>query len=282
MFEDTSVEMQEVAEPAEGVNDQTVAESETTEENTAETADEAASAVEENQTEEDNSKFAAARRKAEMQRDAEINKIKEQTKAEIDKAFADAGLINPYTNKQITTKAEYDDYKKRLDKDKTDRALKKSGLDKDILDKLISSHPDVVAARAEVEKAKQANAQAKLNEQIAEITKIDPDIKSADDLIKSPSYAQIIERVKKGYTIADAYQIVNIDAITQKRAAAARQQAINSANGKSHLTASTARGPGAVNVPADIAAQYRMLNPKITDEEMQKSYNKYLKDTGKR
>jgi len=282
MFEDTSVEMQEVAEPAEGVNDQTVAESETTEENTAETADEAASAVEENQTEEDNSKFAAARRKAEMQRDAEINKIKEQTKAEIVKAFADAGLINPYTNKQITTKAEYDDYKKQLDKDKTDRALKKSGLDKDILGKLISSHPDVVAARAEVEKAKQANAQAKLNEQIAEITKIDPDIKSADDLIKSPSYAQIIERVKKGYTIADAYQIVNIDAITQKRAAAARQQAINSANGKSHLTASTARGPGAANVPADIAAQYRMLNPKITDEEMQKSYNKYLKDTGKR
>ena len=59
-----------------------------------------------------------ARRRAEAQRDAAIEKAKADAQAEakrtIEQFFRNSGLVNPYTKTPITTKAEYEAYRERF------------------------------------------------------------------------------------------------------------------------------------------------------------------------
>lgn len=240
------------------------------------------------QSQEERAKFAAARRKAEKERDAAVEKAKQDAAAEaqrtIDEAFRNSGLTNPYTKQPITTKAEYDAYKARFDEERKALLLKKSGMSDEEFRAFVQGLPEVQAAKQAQEAAQAAARQAqeqqaklKVDEQLKEIAAIDPSIQSLQDLAKMETYPKFYELVKKGNTLTDAFKLANYDAIAKNAAAASRQAALNAANGKQHLSQTTQRGAGAITVPAEVAEEYRAFNPGITDEEIQKHYTKYTK-----
>lgn len=241
------------------------------------------------QTPEQNAKFAAARRKAEAERDAAIAKARQDAQAEaqrtIDEAFRSSGLTNPYTKKPITSKAEYDEYRARLEADRKARLLKKSGMSDEEFQQFVQGMPEVkqakeaqAAAETAARQAREQQAKLKVEEQLKEISALDPSIQELKDLAKMETYPKFYELVKRGNTLTDAFKLANYDALTGRAAAASRQAAINSAQGKQHLSPTTQRGAGAVSVPADIKAEYLAFNPDATDAEIQQHYNRYMKN----
>ena len=241
------------------------------------------------QTPEQNAKFAAARRKAEAERDAAIAKARQDAQAEaqrtIDEAFRSSGLTNPYTKKPITSKAEYDEYRARLEADRKARLLKKSGMSDEEFQQFVQGLPEVkqakeaqAAAETAARQAREQQAKLKVEEQLKEISALDPSIQELKELAKMETYPKFYELVKRGNTLTDAFKLANYDALTGRAAAASRQAAINSAQGKQHLSPTTQRGAGAVSVPADIKAEYLAFNPDATDAEIQQHYNRYMKN----
>lgn len=241
------------------------------------------------QTPEQNAKFAAARRKAEAERDAAIAKARQDAQAEaqrtIDEAFRTSGLTNPYTKKPITSKAEYDEYRARLEADRKARLLKKSGMSDEEFQQFVQGLPEVkqakeaqAAAETAARQAREQQARLKVEEQLKEISALDPTIQELKDLAKMETYPKFYELVKRGNTLTDAFKLANYDALTGRAAAASRQAAINSAQGKQHLSPTTQRGAGAVSVPADVKAEYLAFNPDATDAEIQQHYNRYVKN----
>lgn len=273
---------QEAAEPAE----------ETTEEqaqggNEQETAEpaEGEEETQEKQTPEQNAAFAAARRKAEAERDAAVKKAQEDAQRMVDEAFKNSGLMNPYTDKPITSKAEYDEYRKAFAEDKKEQLRTQAGLSEAEYAAMVKELPEVKQAREAAEKAEKAlkeadeiRAKAKIGEQIKEIAKLDASIKELGDLAKMDNYETFYGFVKKGNTLLDAYKLANFDRLMGKSSAATKQAAYNSIQSKEHMGKTKERGTGSVSVPNDIKEMYRALNPDATDAEISAHYNKYHKN----
>lgn len=220
-----------------------------------------------------------------MQYEAVVAKAQADAQRTIDEAFARSGLKNPYTGTPITTKAEYDAYKAQFDAERREKILKQTGMSGEEFQQFVQGLPEVRKAReaqevAEkaVREAREAAARVKVDEQIREISQMDPSIKSLEDLPKMPNYAQFYELVKRGNTLTDAFKLANFDTLTQRASAGARQAAVNSLRSKEHLEPTKTRGTGAVSVPAEVREQYLLFNPGATDEEIQKHYQKNHKE----
>lgn len=293
----TGAEEQDVADPAadttaQGENEQDVADP--AEQNTENTPadgdaeggnDSSEEEGEVGQTTEQNAKFAAARRKAEAERDAAVEKAKAEAQAEaarvINEAFKNSGLVNPYTKQPITSKEEYDAYRQRYEAERKKAMMRKSGMSDADFDAFVQNLPEVREAREAKEQAEQAKREAqqaaakvKVDEQLKEIGALDPSIRSMEDLAKMPTYAKFYELVKKGNTLTDAFKLANYDALTKGAAAGARQAALNAAQGKQHMGQTQTRGAGAVSVPAEVMEQYRAFNPDATEAEIRAHYAK--------
>ena len=240
------------------------------------------------QSKEDNARFAAARRKAEAERDAAVARAQEEAKAFAEKAVAEvlgtARFTNPYTGKPIRTKAEFDEYAEAMRREEQETFAENSGMSKEEYDAFIASRPEVLEAKrakeeadAIINRARAKEAQEKIMAQIEEISSLNPAIRSIEDLSKLDTYPEIYEKVKKGYSISDAYKLTNLAEIEARAAERARQETRNSMQSKGHLERTGSRGTGAADVPADVKAEYRMLMPGATDEEIQKHYASYQK-----
>lgn len=237
------------------------------------------------QSAERNAAFAAARRKAEAERDAAIAKAKADAALERDTAikdvFATMGIKNPYTKQPITTMTEYEAYKARYSEERKSSMLKKLGMSDDEFSDYVNELPEVRAARAEAASARKAQeeaaaaaAKADIEAQVAEIAKLDPNIKTLNDLAKMENYAEFYEKVKRGYTLVDAYESVNRGRRMADVAASAKQAALNAAAGKGHMQQTQARGAGAQEVPESVMREYRIWVPNATDAEIRAHYNK--------
>lgn len=236
------------------------------------------------QARDDNARFAAARRKAEAERDEAIRKIRAESDEYVSGAIKALGIISPYTGKVIETKAEYDDYIVRQSDIKRKQIVEKAGMSDAEYKEFVESLPEVRAAReaqAAAESAKKdaqsAAAKVEIGEEIKKITALDPSVASLADIAKLPSYPEIYDMVKRGYKLYDAFRLANFDGLSGKQAAAAKQAALNSVAGKGQLSRTASRGTGGASVPADIMEQYRALNPDATDAEIVKHYRKYHK-----
>lgn len=270
-------EVQEAADPATednvGANEQEAAEpaGESHVEEGAETeqkpSDESSHHV---QTDEENARYAAMRRKAEADAEKRMN-------AELDKSIASLGLTDPYTNKPITNHAEMQAYRQRFVEEQRKEVQEKAGMSPEDYKRFVDSLPEVQAGKAAQQKVMDLEIRAKIDSQMREIQMISPEIKSMEDLSKLDNFDKLYDMVGKGYELADAYKVLNYDRLTAKAAEAAKQQALNSIGGKNHLQPVTPRGQGAVPVPADVVAEYRALMPEATDAEIQAHYNKYAR-----
>lgn len=278
VFEVEGAEAQEVAEPeeateeqAQGAEEQEVAEPDAGDENR-----EGAK-----QTPEQNAAYAAARRKAEAERDAAIRKAQEDAQRTIDDTFKNSGLRNPFTNKPISSKAEFDEYRQQAGAAQKAKLMEQAGLSEEEYTSLVNDLPEVRQAREAREKAEsairradEAQAKAVIEEQLQEIGKLDPDIHELNDLAGMENYPQFYELVQKGNSLLDAYKLANFDKLVQRNAAAVKQAAYNSTQSKQHMGKTKERGAGAISVPNDVKEMYRAFNPDATDAEIQAHYNK--------
>ena len=145
------------------------------------------------------------------------------------------------------------------------------------LNTVIENNPEIVRARQIINEQRERENQRLVAEQIEEIGKLDPKIKSVNDLISLPNYDNILERVKKGATILDAYKLENFDTLTGRNADAAVQHAYNNVVNKTHMKTATGSVPTDIVVPNDIYAMYKKNMPNWTDEQIKKHY---AKETG--
>lgn len=258
LFGVESANTEEAAEPPADTAD-------TAEENAGEKESEPAEQT--GQSREDNAKYAAIRRKAEEEANAKVQRL-------VDEAFAASGLTNPYTGKAIRNKADFDEYSKAISKEKMDGMLEKTGMSEDEFKKMVDELPDVKAAKKAKEDYEREQQKITLDAQIAEVTKMNPDVRSVADLQKLDSYQTIYQYVLKGLSIPDAYKLANFDTLSGRAASAAKQAALNAKAGKDHLTTTQSRGDGALTVPPDVMAMYKSFNPKATDAEITAHYNK--------
>ncbi len=245
--------------------DDDVASTETTQgENEAEAAEQPAEGKQ--QSAEENARYAAARRKAEQERDAAIARARAEAQRALDESIRGLGLKNPCTGRPITTKAEYDAWKRAeagIRAVPRQDALRTSGTARDY--------------QRAAEAASRQQQKMVLSEQLGQIAKLDPTVRSVEDLLNRPEYQRIYGYVRKGLSIPDAFKLVNYDALTASAGNAARQAAMNAAKSKEHLAPTSQRGAGSLPVPADVKAQYRLLNPGATEAEIREHYNRFHK-----
>ena len=247
-----------VVETEEGVNDPEPAEqeNEVTEATETET-DENPGAVEpEPQSAEENARYAAIRRRAEedarRKYESELGQMNQQIAAMC------RGITHPVTGQPITNMRDYVDALAIQQRQASEQELQEKGVDPSVINRMIETNPVVMQAQQVLESAKMAQANSALQNDLAELSKIDPSIKSLDDLAALPTFPQMLDFIARyeGTSIIDAYKVFNYGNSTQT----ARQQAINQMRGKDHLSTQTGIAQSDdefVEVPAEIMARYK-------------------------
>lgn len=234
----------------------------------------------------------AARRRREEQKaaiDAAVERAvkaeRERTKGEMEAFFARAGLKNTVTGKPITTLEEFEAWKRDFDADKLQKDLKAGKLTQETLRTAVEQTPALLELKrmqekqaAEEEARRQKAAREQVDREIAEIHKLDPAINAVEDLLAMENAKAFYDLVKKGNSFLDAYRLANFDRLTAAKAQAAKQQAMNNARGKNHLTGTgTPAGTGAATVPPEEMQMFHTFNPGASDAEITAWYNKHVK-----
>lgn len=286
---------QEVAEPAAG-DDITVpgTQSEPEPDEMNPEGDSGADGNHQSQTPEERRANAARRRQQEQQQavDAAVAAARQEEQAKAAAAIKDlfekTGMKNTITGAPITSMEELQAWQQDMRKAQLEKDLKAGKITPEVLNQMIEDHPMVQKAneiRQQQETAQnqqaQAEARARIDGEIAEIGKMDPTIKSVQNLLDMPKAKEFYAYVQKGYSFLDAYKLTHFEEITQRNAEAARQQAQAAARGKEHLTVTgNSRNTGAATVPAAEMQLYRMLNPGVSEADIQKHFNNYQKRGG--
>lgn len=154
-----------------------------------------------------------------------------------------AGYVNPFTGRAIESEADYIAYTQQAENEAKSERFKASGIDKDMLLEVIGELPEVKAMK-EIQAAQEEKfAQESLLYCISEISKIDPSVKTVDDLEKSPNYEKFNALVEKGYSLKDAFILANYERLSAGAATAAKREAIkkiakNGASSPGSLTGS--------------------------------------------
>ena len=237
----------------------------------------------------------AARRRAQEQKEATQKAVDEAVQAEqlkskqlLEEVLAQAGIKDTATGETITTFEQFQKWSKSVADARLQKDLKAGKLTKEVLDQMISAHPAVQQAQQirqqaqEEQNRQRAEAErARIDDQMAKIAELNPAIKNLADILAMETAPAFRENVAKGMDFYDAYRLANMDAMAQEKARRAVQASQNNARGKEHLRATgNARGSGAASVPQDQLKLYRMMNPNMTDAQIQAHYNNYLKRGG--
>lgn len=241
---------------------------------------------------------AARRRKAEMEaakaeQQAAIDRaVQDALKAERDKQaknmqsfFSRAGLKNTVTGEPINSMEEFNGWQEAFDRQKLERDLEQGKLTPKGLETAISQHPlmqqaqEIINRNAEENKQQEQDA---FRQQVAceleEIGKMAPGIKSLEDILNMDTGEDFRAAVNRGHTYLEAFKLANFDKLTQRNTQAAKQQALNNARSKNHLSSTRAQGEGAISVPREEMRYFREFMPHATEAEIQKYYQKYKGD----
>lgn len=197
-------------------------------------ADDPEAASAQQQSAEENAKYAAARRKAESEM------------ASLDQMFASkfGKMKNPITGAPITSAKGYFEALEAQERLKAEQAIRQAGVDPTVLNSLIQNDPTIRAAQEVIARNNEAEANRMIEEDYAAVMKLDPTMRSAEDIVNDKSFGEVVSYCQNhpGTRLADAYKIVNWDRLSGYKADAAKQQAINSAKSKGHLKAASGEG----------------------------------------
>ena len=141
-----------------------------------------------------------------------------RTKGQMDAFFAKAGMKNTVTGKPITTLEEFDAWRADYDAAKLQKDLKAGKLTPEALRSAVEQTPAIQALKkqqeqqaAADEQRRQAEAQARVDAELAEIHKLDPTINTVEDLLSMPGAKAFYDLVRKGNSFLDAYRLANFD-----------------------------------------------------------------------
>lgn len=222
----------------------------------------------------ENAKYAAARRKAEAERDEAIARANAERKRTVEEILTAIDMQDPYTGRRITTEEELAEYRKKHDEERSAEFKRRAGMGDEEYKSFVDSLPEVRAAKEAEAAANFAKKRAEIEEDLKKIQEADPNVTDFVALTKTEGYSRISDLYGKGVSLYDAYKLVNYDKMVERAASASKQAAINAARSKSHLTSTAQRGTGSVDVPADVMAQYRLFLPNASLEDIRKHYNK--------
>ena len=215
------------------------------------------------QTKEENAKYAAARRKAERERDRMIEKARQEARAEaekeMDQLIAASHMVDPYTKAPIQTKADFLAWQKKFEKE-NDGVLKdkllQAGIDESEMERLIENHPAVQEAKSSLAKLRAAKESAEterikstMDQELAKIRQWDDSVRNLSDITGAENYELIYEKVKRGYSLSDAFYLANLDQMNRQTASKAEQSVLNHVRSKEHLAGTKMRGAGDIAVP---------------------------------
>ena len=145
---------------------------------------------------------------------------------------------------------------------------------RDAVDRAVSSALEQERERRKSERD-EAAFRERIDAELREIHRLDPSIRSPEDLLKMPAAREFYEYVRRGNTFIDAYYLANRERLTAAAAEAARQQTMNAHRSKDHLHPSgNSRGAGAASVPAEEMQMFKLLNPAASEAEIQAYYNR--------
>lgn len=231
---------------------------------------------------------AARRRQQEQQ--AAIDKAvtaavqAEQQKNEqtMNQFFRDANLKNTITGKPITNMAEFRQWQEAFAQKKAEQAMKSGKMTPEVLNDMISRHPVVQQAQTvidqhakEAQRQREAADKARLDAELAQIRELNPAVTTVGDILKLPCADSFRANIKNGMSLYNAYRLADFDRLVASKAEAAKQQALNNARGKDHLSPVGSRGPGAESVPPEQMKIFRLMMPDKTDAQIQAYYNKH-------
>lgn len=264
---------------------ESVADSETNLEETAaeETTQQAQEPAQESAAEEPakepeipDSVWAIARKRSEREAQARIDR-------QIAQRFGQ--YKNPATGKNIAT---LDDYFAAMDaqaeqsrQEAIDRmTANQSREQQEALRQILANDPEKRRLNARVQELEQKQldeqAGAAFNRDFAELQKLEPTLKTVNDLEKLDGFDKIVQLVQeKGLDMVTAYKAVNFGRATQASQAAGKQAAINAAKGKNHLAAHDGQAqPGTQKVMSESMLHLaKEAFPDKSDAEIQKLYN---------
>lgn len=166
-----------------------------------------------------------------------------------------------------------------MEKAQNKNALIDAGVDdfdkfEDVLNRMINQNPDVIEAKKIVERNKQIEQDKIVQEDISKISQYDASIKSLDDISKLDNCQEIIDKVKAGYSLYDAYVLANFDTIKTNFKEAGKTSAINNIDSKSHMKTATGGTSKDVNIPQDVLEMYRKNLRGWTDKQIKEHYIK--------
>lgn len=234
-----------------------------------------------------NAIYADARRRAEAKLQREREAFEKEKAGAITKGINEQialmGLVDPKTQKPIVDAEGMRAYRDALASKRMEQTAQSKGMTAEELDELVSLHPDVMAAKEaqqrlarKAEEAERQAAETQLREDVAEIGKINPDIKTFADLRKLDRFDAIYDKIKRGYSVADAYMTEYRDALSDARVREAEQRVRNGNAGKSHMQRMEARGDGGTEVPNEEVSLLSRLTGKSA-EDARKSLSRFHK-----
>lgn len=234
----------------------------------------------------------AARRRAQEQQaavdqavNAALETERQRSAQDLEAFFTGMGIKNTFTGAPIKTMAEFNAWKSQYDADQFGKDLKAGKATPEQFTQMIDNHPVVKQAQQVINQnleaqrqQSQAAAQQRVDADLVEISKLNPQIKTVADLLAMPKAEEFKAHVARGNDFLSAYKLACFEELTQAKAERAAQQAVNQSRGKDHLVSSSGTGSaGSASVPSNVMAMYRAFNPKATDAEIRSHYNKTMK-----
>lgn len=264
----------EVAEAAEPQEDEAEAEAE-------ETGETEGDAEPRQQTAEENAQYAAMRRRAEEEARRKYAPITNQLDQVNQQVVAMCeGITHPVTGRPITNVFEYWDALRAQQQQSNEQELQDKGVDPSLIKRMVASDPTVLQAQQVIQQMQTDQATAQVLKDVEEIGKLDPSIKSVEDLANAPYKDALVEYCQKhGTTLTDAFKVLNFDHSLQHQSEAARQQAINQMRGKSHLSTQSqnlATEDDLTEVPAEIMS--RMKEAGKTEKQIKELFKKTVRN----
>ena len=198
------------------------------------------------------------------------NRLKQKTQ-EIEKKYNDK-LENIAKNKGYDS---WEDFEKALNRD----ALVEAGVEdpdkfSEVLNRMIKQSPEVIKAQEIIEKQREDEQNAKMEEELKLIHQIDDSIETLDDISKMDNCDDVIEKLNKGYSLYDAYILCNMNRISQLNKEKKERDQTTNINSKNHMK--TARGASGnyVEVPEEVYRIYKKNMPNWTDKQIREHYAK--------
>lgn len=258
-----------------GAEEQTFAESEETVNDVAE--GEAEAGAEEQPEVDMNAIYANARRKAEAEAKAKYDKEREALDAEYVRMFGNR--VNPDTGLPIRSANDYLVAFQAQEQKRRQQELESKGVSTDLINELINNNPAVMQANALIIAQRERETQKLIDDDVAELGKLNPNIKEFKDIPK-----EVVNKCMQiqGLSLVDAYKMLNYDSYSSEREAAIRQGAINAAKGKQHLqpvNGVSAQEEG-VDIPVEALPVWKKMYPDLSMSELRK--NTIVKEFKKR